>query len=79
MWTRIIIGLVVIIVGFFMVWKTEAFYNFIGTVAWAEAHLSGGTRQFLKLMGVLWILAGFLITFNLYYGILNLLFSPGVR
>ncbi len=72
--TRIIIGLVVVVVGFFMVWKTEAFYNFAGAMDWAERHFAGGTRAFLKLLGVVTIILGFMIMFNLYIAILDAIF-----
>lgn len=58
-----------------MIWKTEAFYNFAGAIDWAERHFAGGTRAFLKLLGVVIILVGFMIMFNLYIGILNALFT----
>lgn len=74
--THIIIGLVVVVVGFLLVWKTEAFYNFVGSISWAERHFAGGTRSFLKLLGVLVVMVGFLIMFNLYYGILDFIFTP---
>lgn len=74
--THIIIGVITVIVGFFMIWKTESFYNFVGALDWAERHFAGGTRAFLKLLGVVIILVGFLITFNLYFSILEFVFSP---
>lgn len=74
--THIIIGIITVIVGFFLIWKTEAFYNFTGALDWAERHFAGGTRAFLKVLGVVVILAGFMIMFNLYYGLLNFLFTP---
>lgn len=58
-----------------MIWKTEAFYNFAGAIDWAERHFAGGTRAFLKLLGVVIIITGFFIMFNLYIGILNALFT----
>lgn len=72
--TRIIIGFIVVVVGFFMIWKTEAFYNFTGAIDWAEQHFSGGTRSFMKLLGVVVILVGFSIMFNLYIGVLDAIF-----
>lgn len=71
--THIIIGIIVIIVGFFMVWKTEAFYNFVGAISWAEEHF-GGTRTFLKVLGVAFIFLGFMTIFQLYSGVLDLVF-----
>lgn len=73
---RIIIGLIAVVVGFLMIWKTEAFYNFAGSIDWAERHMAGGTRSFLKLLGVIVILVGFIVTFNMYVGILDFVFQP---
>lgn len=57
-----IISLVVIAVGCFMVIKTQWIYDFTGPIDWAEQHLGteGGTRLFIKLLGVILILGVFL-------------------
>ena len=45
-----------------MVVKTKWIYDFTGPIDWAEEHLGteGGTRLFIKLLGVLLILGAFL-------------------
>jgi hypothetical protein len=50
-----LIGIVVIIVGFLLVVKTQWIVSFTGPIAWAEQHLGteGGTQMFIKLLGVL--------------------------
>lgn len=73
--TRVIIGMLVIVGGFLMIWKTQTFYNFIGSIDWAERHFAGGTKAFLKLLGIVVIIFGFIITFNLYLGILGFIFG----
>ncbi|MEK7637243.1 MAG: hypothetical protein AAB402_02525 [Patescibacteria group bacterium] len=57
-----LISLIVIAVGAFMVIKTQWIYDFTGPIDWAEQHLGteGGTRLFIKLLGVLLILGAFL-------------------
>ncbi len=54
------IGLVLVGAGFLMVYKNQAFLEFFDRVDWAEAHLSGGTRSFYKLLGFIFILLGFI-------------------
>jgi hypothetical protein len=50
---KIIFGIIAICIGFTLVWKTEAWLNFFGRVAWAERHLGteGGSRIFYKFIG----------------------------
>lgn len=56
------IGFLVIAAGAFMVIKTQWIYDFTGPIDWAEQHLGseGGTRLFIKLLGVLLIVGAFL-------------------
>ena len=51
-------GILIILVGVFMVIKTEWFLQSFGTSSWAEEHLgsSGGTRLMYKLIGILFII-----------------------
>ena len=50
-------GIGAIIVGIFMVVKTEWFLQNFGSSSWAEEHLgaSGGTRLMYKLIGIIMI------------------------
>ena len=59
---KFLIGSIVIIIGAFLVIKTDWFYNFTGPVDWAERHLGteGGTRILYKLLGLLLIIGAFL-------------------
>ena len=51
---KYIVGLIAIVVGVFLIIKTEWFIENFGTNAWAEEHLgtSGGTRLMYKLIGL---------------------------
>lgn len=57
-----LIGGLVIIVGVLLVIKTDWIYNFTGPIDWAESHLGteGGTRLFIKIIGIILILGTFL-------------------
>lgn len=63
--SRIIIGLMVIFLGFFMAWKTDWFYDIVGPIDFAEKFFSRGTHTFLKLLGILIIFIGAVIFANL--------------
>ncbi|MCR4280583.1 MAG: hypothetical protein NUV82_04140 [Candidatus Komeilibacteria bacterium] len=75
---KFFIGIILIFVGFTMVWKTEGWYGFFGSVEWAERHLGteGGSRLFYKLIGILIIFFGFLLITGLYSGFMEGLVSP---
>jgi len=66
-------GLIIVIVGVLMVIKTEFFYRLVGRVNWAERYLGteGGTRLFLKLLGILIILLGFTVMVGLWNELLS--------
>ncbi|MBI2984081.1 MAG: hypothetical protein HYY50_00410 [Candidatus Kerfeldbacteria bacterium] len=72
----IILG--VIGLGALLVIKTQWFYNFTGPIDWAEQHLGteGGTRLFIKLIGIAIILGAFLWVTGGLQAILNGIFKP---
>lgn len=78
MFWRIVIGLLIIVVGFFMVWKTEFFLDFIGRIEFADRlfGFEGGSRLFFKLLGVLVCFIGMLIATNLIQGTLVSTIGP---
>ncbi len=77
---RVLLGLLVIAVGFFMVWKTVVFQDFFGANAWAERKFGpGGTNTFYKLLGVLVAFLGMLIATNLISEVLQSLVGIFVR
>ncbi len=75
---RVVLGIIAIVVGFIIVWKSEWMLRNLGSVGWAEAHLGteGGSRLFYKLIGILIIVAGTFAATNLLGGILNAVLSP---
>ncbi len=70
--TRIIIGLVLVAIGFVFVWKTRKFIETFGTIAWADAKLGGGgTNIMYKTIGLILILVGFLWATDMWTAFLN--------
>lgn len=65
---RIIIGFILAAAGFVIVWKTEWFNQNFGSIGWAEEKMGsfGGSRLFYKLIGILFIIIGFLVITNLH-------------
>ncbi len=68
------------IVGFFMVWKTEAIFSWTGQIDFAENKLgTGGTRLFLKLIGLGVVFLGIFIATNIISDILTTFVSVFTR
>jgi len=69
----IIVGILIIVAGFLLTWKTEAVYRFTGRVAFAEKYFGteGGTRLFYKFLGVFTIFIGFLVLTGFFKGFLR--------
>lgn len=76
--TRIIIGIIGIVVGSIMVIRSEWLLSFFGRIDWAEIHLGaeGGTRIFYKLLGLATIIISLLITTGMIEGLLLAIFGP---
>ena len=70
---RFLIGFLLIVVGFLLVWKTEAIVGFAGYSDWAESHLGteGGTRLMYKLIGIGFIFLGMMAITGLYEGFME--------
>jgi hypothetical protein len=65
--SRILLGCAVILLGILMVYKTPWFLSMLGRIYWAEKNLGmGGTRIFIKLMGVGVSVIGIIILTNLH-------------
>ena len=76
MW-RIIIGLIIVAVGFHLVWKTEFYLDFLGRSEFAEAKIGpGGTRIFYKLIGCAVCFVGILVMTNVIQGAIIGVFGP---
>ena len=74
---RIIIGVIVIVVGFLMVWKAGKFAEAIGPQTWLEKVVGeGNTIGAYKLLGIIIIIVGCLVATNLIQGLLLWFFSP---
>lgn len=60
---RILLGTVVSVVGFFVVWKAENVTGLVGRSWWAENTFQGfgGTSGLVKIIGILVIFIGFMI------------------
>ena len=71
------IGILIIGVGFLLVWKAGWLMNNVGRIAWADQHLGseGGSRLFYQLLGILAILLSFLFMSGLGWKILNVIFG----
>ncbi|MBU2566830.1 hypothetical protein KKG46_04720 [Patescibacteria group bacterium] len=72
MFTRIIIGLVLVVFGAILVIKTNGFMDFFGSMDWADRYLGGGgSRLMYKLLGILASIIGFMVMFDLWDNFLN--------
>jgi len=77
---RIILGLIVALVGFLMIYKTRTFQGITGRIAWAEDKLGGGgTYTFLKILGLLVIFLGIFIVSGIIDDILKAFANMFVR
>ncbi len=67
------LGLLIVIGGFMIAWKSEWILNNFGRIAWAEEHLGleGGTRLFYKLLGIIFIFLGLSVISGLWSDILG--------
>lgn len=69
---NILIGILLIIIGFLIVWKSRKFIDFFGTIDWAEVKLGGGgTNLMYKLVGIISILVGFIWATGMWNAFLN--------
>ena len=75
---EIFLGIIAIIIGCLIVIKTHFFiYNF-GKILWAEKYLDilGGTVAFYKLLGILIVFIGILLTLHLEKQFLGFILKP---
>jgi hypothetical protein len=78
---KFIIGLIIMLVGFLLVWKSEWFLNNFGRIGWFEQHLgsSGGTRLGYKLLGMFTVFIGLLVVIGLIDGFLGWVLAPVIN
>lgn len=69
---RIPLGLIVMVIGFYMVYKTEKFLEWFGAIPFAEDKFGpGGSRFFYKLLGTGTVFIGIFIATNVISDILT--------
>jgi hypothetical protein len=71
-----ILGFIIFLMGPTLVIRTDWYLENVGRIEWAEQHLGGGTRFFLKLLGVAFIFLGLLMMFNLFGSLVMWVFGP---
>jgi hypothetical protein len=71
-----IFGAFLFIIGPTLIIYSEWYMENFGRVPWAEQHLGGGTRFFLKLLGVIMMFFGLTMVFGLFGGIVGWIFGP---
>lgn len=72
LFVRIPLGLIVMVVGYLMVSKSEKVFEWFGQNEFAEKYLGyGGSRFFYKLIGILVVFAGIFIATNVMSDILG--------
>ena len=78
---KIILGIILSIVGFTLVWKTKSWFSFFGRITWAEKYLGteGGSRLLYKLIGIIIIIIGFLLITGLYDSFMQTAANPLVN
>lgn len=70
--TRILIGLLIVGVGLFFLFKGEAIIDALGPIDLFDEHMgSNGTRLAYKLIGTVVVIIGFLEMTNLWSAFLN--------
>ncbi len=78
---RIIGGLILIAIGTLIVMRSEDLFRNFGRIAWFEKNLGteGGSRLGYKLIGLIVIFFGLLITTGTFDGFIKTILSPLTR
>ena len=78
---KFILGIIGIVIGFLLIWKSDWIVNNFGRVDWAEIKLGaeGGTRLLWKLIGLAVIIIAMLYMFGFIEGVIGAIFSPLFR
>ncbi|MFC1687801.1 hypothetical protein ACFL0L_04435 [Patescibacteria group bacterium] len=72
-------GIIIVGIGFMIVWKSDWFMNNFGRIEFAEKYLGsgwGGTRIFYKLIGIAIIILAFMWMSGALESILGSMFGP---
>jgi len=77
---RILIGAVVVVVGFLMVYRARYFLDFLGNQAWVEKIFAVDDQELAyKIIGIIVIIVGALIMTGLINDLLLWFFAPALR
>ncbi|OIP79605.1 MAG: hypothetical protein COT39_01495 [Parcubacteria group bacterium CG08_land_8_20_14_0_20_48_21] len=73
-----IIGIMVLGIGFAITRYAEWMHQNFGSIGWAEAHFgsSGGSRLFYKLIGIFFIFIGIMLITNIFSTFAGWILSP---
>ena len=76
-----VFGIILVAVGFLIVWKSDWLMDNFGRIAWADAKLGteGGTRLFYKLIGITVIIGSFLYMSGALGGIIRGIFGTTIE
>lgn len=75
---KYVLGIIIIVIGFLFVWKSDWLMYNLGRIEFAEKYLGsgfGGTRIFYKLLGIAIIILAFMYMSGAIESILNGLFG----
>ena len=65
---KIVFGLIGIVIGIMMVWKSPFLVRSLGTISFAEQYLgAGGTYTFYVIAGTMFIIISALFAFDLFH------------
>lgn len=78
---NIIFGLILMAVGTLVIMKSEVLFRNFGRIAWFEKNFGseGGSRLGYKLMGLVVVFFGLLLTTGTLNGFMNAILSPLIR
>ncbi len=76
-----IYGLLTLAIGFVIVYKSEDLLRFFGPIGFFDRYLGteGGSRLGYKIIGLLFIFAGFMLMTGLWGSFMRWLLSPLIR
>ena len=77
---KYVIGIIAIVIGFIIIWKSDWLVNNVGSIAWADEHLGseGGSNLFYKLIGLIIIFGTFMVLTGLLPRMLSGIFNSEI-
>ena len=78
---KYVLGIIIVGVGFLIVWKSDWLMDNFGRISWAEAKLGteGGTRLLYKLIGIAIIIGAFLYMSGALGSIMRAIFGTTIE